>query len=210
MDLYYNCSYDNSPVGFCIGKIPEVNSKDLLPGIVSELSKENIDPFIRKCFESGLIRNAYGKIPSEGSNVDDYFFIKKKMLRKDNCNYYMNIAIAGLTWNEFNEFMQYKKDDTEPLLTELVWKSIYQDKNDIFGYKVYSEKISNLLKFKYGCVCDCSQAHLENIQETKCFYAKLLGASSDSTVINRVFGEPLVMTRVNGNYVCFQKKTGAE
>ena len=44
-----------------------------------------------------------GKMPSDLSESDwRIFFIKKKMIHKiDGCNYYMNIAMTGLKWEEF-------------------------------------------------------------------------------------------------------------
>lgn len=208
MDLYYNCSYDNSPVGFCIGRISNINLGDLQAENSLELSKENVDPFIRKCFESGLIRTAYGKMPSELSQYkDDYFILKKKMVQKEEKgNYYMNIALAGLTWDQFSAFMKYEIKDTSKVLADLVRKSIGQDKNSAFGYHVYSDGIEDLLNFKYANVCNCEKERVQHIQSTDCFYAKLVSANVDRTVMEQIFGELIRISSVSQNYVCFKKK----
>ena len=208
MDLYYNCSYDNSPVGFCIGKISHVNLGDLQPENILELSEKNIDPFIRKCFESGVIRTAYGKMPSELSQYkDDYFILKKKMIQKEeNGNYYMNIALAGLTWDQFSAFMKYEIKDTNKVLADLVRKSIRQDTNSVFGYHVCGDRIEDLLNFKYANVCNCKEKRVKHIQSTDCFYAKLASANIDQTVIDQIFGESIRISSVSQNDVCFKKK----
>lgn len=208
MDLYYNCSYDNSPVGFCIGKISNINLGDLQPENSLELSGENVDPFIRKCFESGVIRTAYGKMPSELSQYkDNYFILKKKMIQKEeNGNYYMSIALAGLTWDQFSVLMKYEMKDTNKVLADLVRKSIRQDKNSAFGYHVCEDGIEDLLNFKYANVCNCKEERVQHIQSTDCFYAKLVSANVDRTVIRQIFGESLRISSVSQNYVCFKKK----
>ena len=73
MNLYYYCSYDGSPVGFRIGRIDALSRDEKI-----ELSSEKIEPFIRRCFETGLVRSAFGKIPSDADSEKKFFLLKKK------------------------------------------------------------------------------------------------------------------------------------
>lgn len=205
MDLYYYCSYDNSPVGFYIGKIPAVDSLNLMPAKKLELSKENINPFIRKCFESGLIRNVFGKVPEEFGQ--GYFLMKKKMVHKiENRNYYMSIALTGLRWNEFSDLMKVDSNDTKEKLAKLVAESISQNKTNDFGYEVRSEVISRLIGFKYAGICKCNKERMKKIQEDDCLYAELLNGNPDKEEIGQLFGEQFEMIKESGTEVRIGKK----
>ena len=88
MILYYYCSYDGSPVGFNIGSIEASSVK-----ISTELNESTIPEFIKDCFESGIVREAAGKLPNQ--DVNQYFALKKNMTaEKNNKKYYINIAVV--------------------------------------------------------------------------------------------------------------------
>ena len=215
MDIYFNCSYDNSPVGFQIGKLSEIHSTNIVPECNMDLSEKNINAFIRKCFESGLIRSAYGKMPSDLSESDgEYFFIKKKMIHKiDGCNYYMNIAMTGLKWEEFTTLMDDSNISVQEDLAKLIADGIKKDDTNIFGYTICGENILKLLDFKYADVCDCPQERVKKIEENNGFYIKMLGKNVDMVMLNQMFGKSLAsycLTRVSPNEICIVKKNNAK
>ena len=229
MDIYFNCSYDNSPVGFQIGKLSEIHSTNIVPECNMDLSEKNINAFIRKCFESGLIRSAYGKILADILFISsdpntpksfiyivssEYFFIKKKMIHKiDGCNYYMNIAMTGLKWEEFTTLMDDSNISVQEDLAKLIADGIKKDETNIFGYTICGENILKLLDFKYADVCDCPQERVKKIEENNGFYIKMLGKNVDMVMLNQMFGKSLAsycLTRVSPNEICIVKKNNAK
>ena len=143
-----------------------------------------------------------------------YFFIKKKMIHKiDGCNYYMNIAMTGLKWEEFTTLMDDSNISVQEDLAKLIADGIKKDETNIFGYTICGENILKLLDFKYADVCDCPQERVKKIEENNGFYIKMLGKNVDMVMLNQMFGKSLAsycLTRVSPNEICIVKKNNAK
>ena len=98
-ELYSYCSYKGSPVGFRIGKTKVENEIDLT------LCDDNINQFVRKSFESGMITCVFGKLPKS----DKYVYLVKKLeytgnngpLRISQCNYMLYHNIQDHEYDKF-------------------------------------------------------------------------------------------------------------
>lgn len=183
MDLYYYCSYDGSPVGFRIGRVNILDKDDEQ----KELSAKHIDPFIRRCFETGLIRSAFGKIPTDTDSQKKYFLLKKKMIgKKAGCNYYMNVAVVEDEWDKFSSLMH--DCDDEAKLATAVMNSIEPVKDDSFGYKVNTHKLSDVLSFGYAGICNCNEARMRTVQQNDTFFVTLSTANPDRDILKSCLG----------------------
>lgn len=211
MDLYYYCSYDGSPVGFRIGKV-DVSSQETK---MQELSGEHIEPFIRRCFENGLVRSAFGKIPSNEVLKKKYFLLKKKLVgKKDSCNYYMNIALVDNEWDRFNSLMQ--NSDNETTLAEAVMDSIQQHKDDDFGYKVDTGKLSEILSIGYAGICNSNDKRMQSVQNDDVFFTTLSTEKPDVYVLKSGLGiaqgsdeDQIKIFKESGKVFRFEKKRSA-
>ena len=135
MRIYYYCTYKNSPAGFHVGYI-EYGQQG---GGAYMLEDKEIDPFIRQWLESGMIRSAFGAMPSMEDGENTFFLVKKKLRKKeDEVDYYMNIAIVCKTWEEFRHLMQEGTSEDE--LASAIADSIRIDTANEFGYCVDREK----------------------------------------------------------------------
>lgn len=116
-----------------IGKV-ETSSYDI---DLQEPSCDKINLFIQQCFENGIVRGGYGKIPE---SADTYFLLKKKFTAtKENVKYYINFAIVTDEWTEFEALMQ--KENTETEIINNYLESIKPDTLFYFGYRIQTEKI---------------------------------------------------------------------
>lgn len=209
MKLYYYCSYDGSPSGFRLGKA-ELNEENE----IQELSDMQINPFIRRCFETGLVRSAFGKIP-EGSGESKYFLIKKKLTGiKENCKYYMNIAIVCESWIEFNKLMQ--EGGSKEQLTEAILRSIQQDKSSEYGYCIRNQQALEVFEQFFGTVCGSTKQYLDDIQKDNSIYFTLSSSSPDlesleqSLKLNEVINnENKEIKKVEDKVYRYGKKTKA-
>lgn len=210
MNLFYYCSYDGSPAGFRIGRVDTL-SQD---GKSHELSSEQIEPFIRRCFEMGLIRSAFGKIPSEERKQNGYFLLKKKLIgKKADCNYYMNVAVVEEEWDRFCSLLQDGADEAS--LATAIMSSIEPSGNDVFGYKVNTSRLSEVLKCGYATVCNCNARRMENVRKNSVFYATLSTETPDTDTLKRSLGiskcdnDATEFTKESGKVFCFRKKKSA-
>lgn len=210
MDLYYYCSYDSSPVGFRIGRVDTL-SQDIES---TELSSEHIEPFIRKCFETGLVRSAFGKIPSEAATQKKYFLLKKKLVaKKAGCNYYMNVAVVENEWDKFCSLLQDNTDEVS--LATAIMNSIEPSGESAFGYKVNTHKLSQVLKCGYVDVCNCSDMRMENVHQNDTFYTTLSTEDPDTDALKKSLGisqsdsTHKEITKESGKVFCFKKKESA-
>ena len=204
MKVYYYCSYDGSPVGFHIGRVDySVPQENLL-----ELKDKEIDPFIRCCFESGLIRSAFGKIP----NNNNYFMLKKKLTgKKEEDSYYMNIAIISEDWDEFVQLMQAGSNEEE--LSDAILDSIKLDKTSAFGYCIDTEKFSKIISMKYGKICGCNDNYLNQVKQQEAFFMTLSTATVDEDVLLNNLGLSkeiqnglAELEKKSEKFFCYQKK----
>ena len=131
----------------------------------------------------------------------------------DGCNYYMNIAMTGLKWEEFTTLMDDSNISVQEDLAKLIADGIKKDETNIFGYTICGENILKLLDFKYADVCDCPQERVKKIEENNGFYIKMLGKNVDMVMLNQMFGKSLAsycLTRVSPNEICIVKKNNAK
>lgn len=207
MNLYYYCSYDGSPVGFRIGRIDALSRDEKI-----ELSSEKIEPFIRRCFETGLVRSAFGKIPSDADSEKKFFLLKKKLIeKKADCNYYMNVAVVEEEWDKFCSLLQ---DGPESLATA-VMRSIEPSGENAFGYKVYTQELSKVLECRFASVCNCNETRINNVQKNDAFYATLSTETPDTDALKKSLGivqgssTHTEITKESGKVFCFEKKKSA-
>lgn len=184
MKIYYYCSYKGSPVGFRIGCI-ESNNKD---SDFCDLSDKKIDPFIRRCLEAGLVRSAFGMIPAESGESSSYFLLKKKMKgKKQNIDYYMNIAITCEKWDEFYNLVQNGMSEAE--LTSAILDSIEINTDDErFCYQVNKEKLGAVMEAAFGDICGCNDDFLEDVHQNKTIYFILSTATPDLEMLEENLG----------------------
>lgn len=208
--LYCYCSYDGSPTGFNLGKI---ELREHIP-IVQELSDKNIDTFIRGCFETGILRSAFGKINNHNSN-NEYFLLKKKLVCKnDNCNHYMNIAIVTDEWDQFCSLMTGNDEDSR--LAEIVMNSMVVSNNEEFGYSIKTDKIMELLSVGYKKICECNLQMLRRVENEDAFFVILSTQNPDINLLRSKLcvaqnsGRQMIdITEKSGRIISFGKKNTA-
>lgn len=208
--LYYYCSYDGSPVGFNLGKI---ELQEHIP-VVQELSDKNIDTFIRGCFETGILRSAFGKINNLNSD-NEYFLLKRKLVCKNNnCTYYMNIAIVTDEWDQFCSLMTGNDEDSR--LAEIVMNSMVVSNNKEFGYSIKTDKIMELLSVGYGKICECNPQMLRRVENEDTFFVILSTQNPDINLLRSKLciaqnsGRQIIdITGKTGRIISFGKKKPA-
>lgn len=205
MNLYYYCSYDGSPVGFRIGRIDALSRDEKI-----ELSSEKIEPFIRRCFETGLVRSAFGKIPSDADSEKKFFLLKKKLRKKADYNYYMNVAVVEEEWDKFCSLLQDGVDEVS--LATAVMSSIKPYGENAFGYRVDTQKLSKVLECGFASVCNCNETRINNVQKNDAFYATLSTETPDTDALKKSLGivqgssTHTEITKESGKVFCFGKK----
>lgn len=212
MKIYYYCSYKGSPVGFRIGYIDLENNDQASD--FCDLSDQKIDPFIRRCLETGLVRSAFGRIPTESGEFSSFFLLKKKLKgKKQDVDYYMNIAITCEKWKEFHDFMQ--DGMTETNLASAILDSIEINTNDkLFCYQVNRKKLDKVMKTAFGDICSCNSDFLEKVRHRKIIYFTLATATPDLELLKENLGikeEELEFEKISGyegidNMFCYGKK----
>ena len=139
-ELYSYCSYKGSPVGFRIGKTKVENEIELT------LCDDNINQFIRKSFESGMITCVFGKLP----NSDKYVYLVKKLEYTGNNGesiIYMNFAWIFSDYEKYISFVSGIKDLSDDKISEIMYKIIEPDSNDEnFALKINGKKLVNAIK----------------------------------------------------------------
>jgi hypothetical protein len=182
MNLYYYCSYDGSPVGFRIGRIDALSRDEKI-----ELSSEKIEPFIRRCFETGLVRSAFGKIPSDADSEKKFFLLKKKLIEKEaDCKYYMSVAVVEEEWDKFCSLLQDGADEAS--LATAVMRSIKPSGENAFGYRVNTQELSKVLECGFASVCNCNETRINNVQKNDAFYATLSTETPDTDALKKSLG----------------------
>ena len=184
MEVYFYCSYDRSPVGFQIGR---VNANDMADH--GMLSGDNILPFIRSCFEVGLLKSAYGCIPhaNDENTEKKYFLLKKKMKgTKFERKFYISMAIVTDDWQQFQDLMA--EEEEEAGVVSAVLDSIANLKDNAFGYEIDAQKIRELSKCHYAGICRCNSKRLNDIYATDSFYCILSTETPDIASLERNLG----------------------
>lgn len=186
MRIYYYCTYKNSPAGLHIGYIEYGNQGSG----AYVLEDKEINPFIRKCLESGMVRSAFGAMPSREDGEKTYFLVKKKLRKKvDDVDYYMNIAIVCEAWEEFRHMMQ--EGTSEDKLASFIADSILIDTANEFGYRVDRAKAIPVAEAFYGNVCKCGAKMLVNIRLKNGIYFTLASAKADREALPESLGLPI-------------------
>ena len=146
MDIYYYCSYTKSPVGFILGKLNGVNEA----GEPMALSKDGIEPLIRKCFELGLVRKACGLLTQEPKR---YFLLLKKLVTRggdSDLDYYLNVAFVTESQQQYQQWMDVDEAVAEDTIAQAIRETILVDRESDFGYKVNSKSLAKLAGSKFG------------------------------------------------------------
>lgn len=148
MQIYYYCSYDGSPVGYQQGSL----TYD--PGRSSnyELTGQNIPPLIRACFDSGEVRKAFGRLPSDSRK----FLLIKKLRTNGNSadepsNYYVNFALATNDEKEYNRWLQNGESSPEDI-AKAVKASMQLDGAKEHGFSVRPQALKTLIGKSFGCL----------------------------------------------------------
>lgn len=203
MEVYYYCSYKGSPVGFILGKLSGVNEAE----DTRMLSKNDIDPLIRECFELGMVRKAYGLLPQK---PDHYFLLLKKLVTKgggDDLDYYMNISFVTDDQKQYQEWMKMDSEVTEDTIAQAVRETILLDRESDFGYKIKSKPFANLVEKNFGSIFGKRKTtYLEDGT-----YFELASQKTDLDDVMRAIGitddalmlEPL---KEDGNWVSLSQK----
>jgi len=117
MEIYYNCSYTGSPVGFIPGRLQYVTgqSEDYV------LSHEQIPLLIQRCFDFAIVRKACGRWRLTGS--DPVYFLLVKGLTVDEgqdergidklSEYYLNFALTTTDRSEYEDWLAVEDDTKE-------------------------------------------------------------------------------------------------
>ena len=139
-ELYSYCSYKGSPVGFRIGKTKVENEIDLT------LCDDNINQFVRKSFESGMITCVFGKLPKS----DKYVYLVKKLEYTGNNGesiIYMNFAWIFSDYGKYISFASGIKTLSDDKISEIMYKIIKPDSNDEkFALKINGKELVNAIK----------------------------------------------------------------
>lgn len=161
MKLYCYCSYDGSPVGFQMGVCQWDNAaKGRL-----NLSKEGVDPFIRACFESGLVRGGFGRIPNRAES--EYFLLVKKLNHaKETIQYYINVAITSNNWSDL---VRMVNGDSQALAKEIAQGMQPSSENE-FGYLLDATGWENIT---FGNLCDSTPQMRRDVSENGSMYLAL-------------------------------------
>lgn len=180
MNLYLYCSYDGSPVGFKIGRTDVSHSNTN-----NNLSRDCIDPFIQKCFECGLVQNAFGCIPQTEDNQKKYFILKKKMnAQKEHTQYYINFAIV-FECNEatiFQDILNHENDE-KTFATSFI-ESMTREADSIWGYTISLSSLVTLIKSGLKGIVPSTSKRISYILQDDRFYTTL---STPQPIINDLF-----------------------
>ena len=161
MKLYSYCSYDGSLVGFQLGVCEWKNAQEQ----VWTLSKNGIDPFVQACFENGLVRSGFGKIPNRDKQA--YFLLVKKLVgKKEDIQYYINLAVTADEWNELEPLL---KGDVQTLAKEMTQR-IQPVEEDAFGYHLNANGWNEI---EFGNLCGCNETMKQDVSTNGTIYLEL-------------------------------------
>lgn len=176
-ELYSYCSYKGSPVGFRIGKTKVENEIDLT------LCDDNINQFVRKSFESGMITCVFGKLPKS----DKYVYLVKKLEYTGNNGesiIYMNFAWIFSDYGKYISFASGIRTLSNDKISEIMYKIIKPDSNDEkFALKIKGEKLVNAIKNISGE--DVMNERDSRSQDSLC--VKVVSKSVDEKRINELY-----------------------
>lgn len=148
MQIYYYCSYDGSPVGYQQGSL----TYDPGRSRNYELTGQNIPPLIRACFDSGEVRKAFGRIPSDSRK---FLLIKKLRTSGDSAdepsNYYVNFALATNDEKDYSRWIQNGESSPEAI-AKAVKATMQLDGAKEHGFSVRPQALKTLIGKSFGCL----------------------------------------------------------
>jgi len=203
LKIYYYCSYDGSPAGFHIGTIDcEKQPENIYQDLTEINSSIPADNFIRLCFETGLVRRAFGAIPSNEDNIHNYFILLKKLTgKKDGCNYYMNIAITTTDWEEFEALTRTgSSNNGQNNLPDAVLGTISTDKTNSFGYCINTSRLEDIQKIHSGSILGCKSPYIKLVKNENTFFilSSSTPSSEDKNSINTITENLETALRLHG------------
>ena len=141
MKFHSYCSYDGSPVGFVYGAT-DITQPTETTQTESLVLKKGTNTFIKRCFESGLIRYVQGIIPH---TKDKVLLLKNlKASGEDGTRRYMNFA---LVYGEGDKYLTPKLATpfNADLLSKELAKTLIIDRNNEFGYQLDASVLHTFL-----------------------------------------------------------------
>ena len=209
MQIYYYCSYEGSPAGYHIGRITDSSCDNGL----QELSIDKINPFIRQCFEIGMIRSGFGEIPGSVETPQQYFLLKKKLTAiKTNVKYYINFAIVTGDWEEFKTLM--KKENTEAEIINNFLESIEPAPLFYFGYRIRTERLKKISSCGYGGICEwINHKYLKMIEQSNALFIETSTDKPDIEALeqslmlkSKIEDRNLERSKIAEKLFCYKKK----
>ena len=142
MEIYYYCSYTGSPCGFNLGKL----EFDGGAPTARTLSGGPFDPLIRRCFDHGIVKNAYGFLPT----APRWFLLIEDLEFRDadNTRFYMNIALVTEKVDQYERWM--KKGPSKEAIAELCRQTMVIDRTSEYGFKVDGAYLTKLIECSFG------------------------------------------------------------
>lgn len=166
MRIYLYNSYKGSPVGFIMGMMDEQAG-----GVFTEMTENGIPPFIRACFEHGIVKNVVGNIHYNKEDMAPKYLLLLKNLTfspenaADDFTWYLNFALET---DDGDLMEKWLATDAENDVACHLSQCLRIDKSDNFGYKVLNDKLGEFLKssFASSAIPDAVKA---DINEGCCF-----------------------------------------
>lgn len=174
MKFHSYCSYDGSPTGFAYGvadvKRPtETTTTEIL------MLKKGTNTFIRRCFESGLVRRVHGIIPHTKEKI---LLLKNLKVRgEDGVQRYMNFA---LVCGEEDKYLAPKPGsltDGDSLSKGLA-KALVIDRRNEFGYQVDAGALQTFLAENLTSA-DASDSGTYQPDDDVCYISALPGTRTE-------------------------------
>lgn len=209
MQIYYYCSYEGSPAGYHIGKIKGSSCDKEL----QELSDDDINPFIRQCFENGMFRSGFGKIPEDTNAQQQYFLLKKKLTAmKENVKYYINFAIVTGNWEELKTLME--KENTEKEIVNNFLESIEPAPLFDFGYRIRTAQLKKISSCGYGGICEwINPKYLKIMEQSNALFIETSKEKPDIEALeenlmlkSKIENRNLERDKITEKLFCYKKK----
>lgn len=198
MNLYYYCSYSESPVGYILGAL--AYAEDQTENY--QLSAQDIPPLIRSCFESGAVRKAAGKLES-----GRYFLLIKKLTAKSGegnaaLNYYLNLALETEDFSQYKNWLRESGDSTESL-AEAIRATMELDRTSEFGFSVRSAEAAGLVQKSFRSLFPARLGR----EPIESLYLKLTSSQTDLEKLKEILDLPdMEFKWVAEKWVCTEKK----
>ena len=155
IEVYYYCSYTGSPVGFILGRVSYDGTST-----ACNLSRKEISPFIRACFESGNVRNAFGILETSGMEAESpkYFLLCKNLRAAgqgphEPAEFYLDIAFVTDNREEYIALLK-KGPATTREIADRVRDTMVLNDSSPFGFTIRGEQLVQLVQTPLGSLFD--------------------------------------------------------